>query len=66
MTLAWRDPFIRSLEQAGHELELDNKGEVDMLALDAEPHNGPRCVKCGESWCEHCLYEVVEVCEGRP
>ena len=29
-------------------------GRVDMFALDAEPHNGPRCEKCNLGFCHHC------------
>jgi hypothetical protein len=41
----------------GHEWALYD-GEVNSFAMDAEFHNGPRCVNCGYSFCEHCKDEI--------
>jgi len=37
----------------GHQWELNEDGELNQFALDYEFCNGPRCVLCGLSFCEH-------------
>lgn len=37
-----------------HLFRKDRKGEIDTLAWDWEHCNGPVCVKCGHTFCEHC------------
>ena len=32
----------------------DKDGDIDMFYLDYGYHNGPGCMKCGASFCEHC------------
>lgn len=45
----------KNAERLGHRLELDEDGDVNGWAHDQhDPHAGPRCVRCGESWCWHC------------
>lgn len=59
--------FYQRLRDAGHTLELDECGNVDDFAMSYEHHNGPRCVTCGETWCEHCyLNDAVEPCTNPP
>ncbi|AMQ66071.1 hypothetical protein AAY80_144 [Stenotrophomonas phage vB_SmaS-DLP_6] len=46
--------LYEALERAGHVLRRDEDGEVDCFAMEYEFHNGPMCVTCHMSWCEHC------------
>ena len=46
--------IIQRFKDAGHTLKLDDDGDVDMLALDCDYHNGPMCTVCYESCCVHC------------
>ena len=32
----------------------EDGGGINFFAQEAEFHNGPRCVKCGFTFCEHC------------
>lgn len=52
--------FYNRLESLGHKLKRDGSGNVDFFALDSGYHNGPECVLCGESWCEHCENNPTE------
>ena len=46
---------IKAAERVGHELECDEDGDVNVWAHDGrDPHNGPRCTKCDQSWCYSC------------
>lgn len=47
----------------GHVWQLDEDGEVDSFALCYEYHNGPSCVRCGYSYCEHCDDGPQEDCD---
>jgi len=59
--------WIAAFKRAGHSPVLAG-GRVDHFAYNPnDPHNGPRCKKCGEGWCWHCTSpaEVVkEKCGG--
>lgn len=46
--------LVAKLNAAGHQLQLNEKGGIDWLALDVDFCNGPKCVRCHEVWCEHC------------
>ena len=50
------EKFYEKLRAAGHVLKRDEfePGKVDNFALDYGYNNGPVCVTCGDSWCEHC------------
>ena len=41
----------------GHVWKKNEKGEVDVFALECDPHNGPECEICEYSFCEHCVKE---------
>lgn len=50
------------MEESEHEWQLDSKGKPDDFAYTVDPeensfmgHNGYRCIKCGYSFCEHCV-----------
>ena len=47
-------PIFRHTEYATHEWEKDEKGQIDEWAMDIGFCNGPRCVRCGYTFCEHC------------
>lgn len=34
---------------------------IDLFQLDYGYHNGPRCIKCGYSFCMHCYHGVPEI-----
>ncbi len=41
----------------GHQwatLPEEDGGGINFFAQEAEFHNGPMCVKCGYTFCEHC------------
>ena len=46
----------------GHEWKMkeeeDSAGEIDTFAFSHDLHNGPECVKCGYSFCEHCANSI--------
>lgn len=48
-----------------HDWILDEDGEIDVWQLSTGYHNGPRCYRCGEAFCEHCYPEIfTEDCQG--
>lgn len=47
----------------GHAWELTEDGDIDFLASGFGYHNGPRCKKCGYSFCEHCQKLPTQECE---
>ena len=50
---------------AKHAWKLDAYGEIDIFAYNEGYHNGPECVVCGVSFCEHCHPEFYyEECTG--
>lgn len=50
----WMGDDLRVLDK--HDWKLDEKGKIDMWAMDADPlpHNGPACTRCGYSFCYEC------------
>lgn len=45
-------PYVKN--PRGHEWEMVN-GDIYVFAFNpGDPHNGPRCVKCGYGFCQHC------------
>jgi hypothetical protein len=55
--------WLTAFRQAGHSAEKDEDGRVDKFAYNPhDPHNGPRCIKCGEGWCWHCTgpWDIAE------
>jgi hypothetical protein len=46
--------FFATAGAQGHVLERTEEGKVNTFAMEAEPHNGPSCVKCHTTWCIHC------------
>lgn len=61
------DKFIERAKELGHQLKLDEDGDVDRFALDIDNHNGPMCVLCGEMWCFHCTgADKLKPCESGP
>ena len=47
----------------GHVWKLDEYGCVDDFGLDVGYHNGPICVRCHYSYCEHCHAGPQEDCD---
>lgn len=45
--------YYAYLESCGHILRRDKYG-IDIFFLEYAHHNGPGCVRCGETWCHHC------------
>ena len=56
--------FYEALEAAGHVLKREGDGRVDSFFVDSGYHNGPGCVNCHDSWCEHCK-EDIKPCVGK-
>lgn len=54
--------FIAEAENHGHILKRDEDGDIDMFAMSADYHNGPRCILCFDSWCVHCK-SAIEPCD---
>ena len=49
-------------ENRGHEWQRNEDGSIDIFAYNhADPHNGPRCVKCGYGFCHRC--EKIPDCD---
>jgi hypothetical protein len=42
-----------------HDWRKDEYGEIDTFALDNGYHNGPECLRCGETFCHHCRPEKM-------
>jgi len=57
------DSYFKTLEAAGHTLQRDGDGHVDIFVLDVENHNGPGCTTCGDAWCHHCQ-DTPTRCDG--
>lgn len=56
--------YYEKLEAAGHVLRRAEHGEIDNWVMDVGYHNGPGCINCHESWCEHCE-DTIEPCIGK-
>jgi hypothetical protein len=60
-----RMSYSAQLEAAGHVLKRDPEdGRIDIWVLDADFHNGPGCINCDMSWCQHCR-PSIKPCLGR-
>ena len=53
--------YYRHIQDHGHVLKLDERGFIDSFRLDDDCCDGPFCVRCMDSWCEHCR-DSVERC----
>jgi hypothetical protein len=52
---------------AKHKWKRLRSGEIDEFAVEGGFCNGPICVECGHSFCEHCQPEEWDSeCPGRP
>jgi len=49
-----------------HRWKTDNFGKVDNFAFEHANHNGPVCVVCGKSFCEHCEPECYDADDCNP
>lgn len=49
----------------GHKWQKEGRS-VDFFAMDAGFHNGPRCVNCGYSFCEHCTGDIRPCTNPKP
>lgn len=45
-----------------HQWRKNERGEIDKAAMDCDPHNGPCCARCGESYCVHCRDKPSATC----
>ena len=51
----------KQLVEGGHAfLTNDYDDKIDHWQYEGGFHNGPRCVNCNMSWCEHCNPEIYE------
>ena len=42
------------MEPIKHEWARHEDGAIDIFQMDADYHNGPRCLRCNYSFCHHC------------
>jgi hypothetical protein len=56
--------FYEDLIAAGHVLQRDEDGSIDTFAFSEGYHNGPYCVTCHDSWCEHCGGKIEPCVKG--
>jgi len=53
---------------SGHVWKKIEDGTINMWSLNADHHNGPRCIKCEKAFCHHCndLYTEGSIphCQG--
>ena len=54
------EPQYGTTKLPRHKFIRDKDGSIDNFVLDVGYHNGPRCLRCGESFCEHCNPERYE------
>lgn len=40
-----------------HDWVLNEHGDIDFWRLAEGYHNGPECIRCGQTFCEHCSPE---------
>lgn len=45
-----------------HRWKLDEDGKPDIFAFESGHHNGPQCLRCGESFCHHCWQPYEDEC----
>lgn len=45
---------------AKHDFVRDSQGRIDVWQMDYGYHNGPRCIRCDEVWCEHCDRDIYD------
>lgn len=56
--------WLRVMKEKGHSPRFDEDGDLDIFALEADPHNGPGCSVCGGMWCWNCEQpEEIEACD---
>lgn len=65
MSDSYRQKYAEAMIAAGHSPHLDEDGEIDMFYMSYDIHNGPQCILCHRSWCEHCTKpENIEPCDA--
>lgn len=45
-----------------HQWYLDKWGKPDQFRLDVDIHNGPQCMRCQRTFCEHCWAPWEDEC----
>ena len=53
-------PWYGTTTLPHHKWRCGRDGSVDIFALDLGHCNGPKCVRCGESFCHHCHPECYD------
>lgn len=43
-----------------HKWYLEPNGDIDVWRLEYDIHNGPQCMRCKQSFCEHCRPKIFE------
>lgn len=49
-----------------HDWLKNEDGSVDIFAMDADTHNGPRCIRCNYGYCHHCQTRPTQPCVKSP
>ena len=47
-----------------HTWQEDEKGKIDIFAMNDNTHNGPRCIVCDYAECWHCRPVPPKECTG--
>jgi hypothetical protein len=66
--LEYYDAFMQKVRDShGHIWELnDYNNEINEFAYESSHCNGPRCINCGFSFCQHCTDEMnIPKCEHK-
>lgn len=52
--MVYKSDWNKAFEAQGHKARLDDQGGPDFLAYAYRDCNGPVCIYCNESFCDHC------------
>lgn len=56
--------WLEAMKAKGHMPIVDEDGDLDIFALEADTHNGPGCAACGWSCCMYCTkVEDIPACD---
>lgn len=67
---AWSDKFLArghvfQLEEPDPDYDGPSGPKIDWFAVDGGFHNGPKCIRCGWSCCQHCTkIQDIPECTG--
>jgi hypothetical protein len=61
--------WVKKFIAAGHVFKMTAEEgetpEINWWASYEDIHNGPECVRCGDTWCQHCTApDEIKPCAG--